>query len=148
MIPWYFGYVILGAALYLESRKTSKKSEAPSDYCQLRKDPAHGVDVWVNHTPQGQMIRLRGSFDEVMAAINPKHHVEEAPPLPASLNVESLPKYFGGCPQCGQMSMVGEGFWRYQVLSRTRGYMDNTTTFLGRCKKCHCLQKMTVDHDD
>ena len=79
---------------------------------------------------------------------DPPEQPPEPPELPKNLNLDRLPKYYGGCPGCGFMSFVGEGIWRYRVLEKTRDRWDNTTTYLARCKKCHTLMKATVDHND
>lgn len=93
-----------------------------------------------------EVVRFRGSYDDIMRALGVVQ--DEKPPLPESLEVDSLPVYHFGCPHCGAMSISGENMWRYKELSRTRGYMDNTTTYLAKCKKCNGFMKATVDHDD
>lgn len=93
-----------------------------------------------------EMIRLRGSYDDIMRALGVVE--DEKPPVPEDLDIEALPRYNCGCPHCGKMSMVGENMWRYQELSRTRGHYNNTTTFLTKCKNCDGFMKSTVDHDD
>ena len=95
---------------------------------------------------QHEVVRFRGSYDDIMRSFGIVK--DEKPPLPEGLDIEALPKYWGGCPHCGTMSMIGENMWRYQELSRTRGYMDNTTTYLAKCKKCEGFMRATVDHDD
>ena len=91
-------------------------------------------------------IRFRGSYDDIMRHLGVIK--DEKPALPPDLDVDNLPSYRFGCPHCGSMSTVGENLWRYHELSRTRGHMDNTTTFLSKCKKCNGFMKAKVDHDD
>lgn len=91
-------------------------------------------------------IRFRGSYDDIMRHLGVIK--DDKPPLPPNLDIDSLPSYRFGCPHCGVMSTVGENLWRYHELSRTRGYLDNTTTFLSKCKKCNGFMKAKVDHDD
>lgn len=94
-----------------------------------------------------QVLRVRGGFDDVMNALHGRP-AEQPPALPDNLDISQLPKYHGGCPGCGFMSILGEGIWRYRVLEKTRERWDNTTTYLARCKKCQTLMKATVDHND
>lgn len=93
-----------------------------------------------------EMVRFRGSYDDIMRSLGVIE--DEKPPLPANLDINSLPKYHCGCPHCGKMSLVGENMWRYQELSRTRGPYNNTTTYLCKCKNCQGFMRSTVDHDD
>ena len=98
--------------------------------------------------PDGtQIVRCRMSYEELENILHPEK-AQEKPPLPEDVDVFSLPKYWGGCPHGGKMSIVGEHLWRYQELSRTRGYMNNTTTYVCRCRNCRGLMQATVDHDD
>lgn len=97
-------------------------------------------------TGDQEMIRLRGSYDDIMRALGVV--TDEKPTLPEGLDVDSLPEYHCGCPHCGKVSVMSENMWRYQELSRTRGPYDNTTTFLAKCKKCEGFMRSTVDHDD
>lgn len=95
----------------------------------------------------GKIVRVRGSYDEVLAVLNPGRKIEK-PPLPDDLDIDSLESYHGGCPHCRKMSLFGENTWHYRVLSTTRERWDNTTTYLARCKSCQGLMKSTVDHND
>ena len=104
----------------------------------------------VSHEPGPggtQMIRLRGSWEDLMSLTNPDK-LSSKPPLPEDLNYDALPRYNCGCPHCGKMSLYGEGQWRYHEVSRTRGPWNNTTTFVVKCQNCHGFMKSTVDHDD
>jgi len=124
-----------------------RKSRNGDDSPKNEQDPAQ-LRVTRETIDGREVLRFRGSFDDVMNALNPSRPVEARPTVPTDLNLESLPAYRFGCPHCGKMSSCGEGFWRYQELERTRGYMDNTTTFLMCCKKCQGWLRATVDHDD
>lgn len=124
-----------------------RKSRNGDDSPKKEQDPAQ-LRVTRETIDGREVLRFRGSFDEVMNALNPSRPVEARPTVPTDLNFESLPVYRFGCPHCGKMSICGEGLWRYQELERTRGYMDNTTTFLMCCKKCRGWLRATVDHDD
>ncbi|MBS2037431.1 hypothetical protein JST97_20750 [bacterium] len=95
----------------------------------------------------GQIVRVRGGYEEVMSFLDPSRKTEK-PPLPDDLDIDSLKSYHCGCPHCGKMSLYGENTWHYQVLSMTRERWDNTTTYLTRCKSCLGLMKSTVDHQD
>ena len=98
--------------------------------------------------PDGtQIVRCRMSYEELESMVYPER-ANARPPLPDDIDVFALPKYWGGCPHCGKMSLYGEHMWRYYELSRTRGYMDNTTTYVCRCRVCNGLMQSTVDHDD
>ena len=107
-----------------------------------------GFRVTEERTAAGErMIRLRGSHEDLMRLAYPDR-VDDKPPLPSDLNIEKLPRYSCGCPHCGKTSLAGEGQWRYQELSRTRGCRDNTTTYLVKCKNCNGFMTCMVDHDD
>lgn len=109
----------------------------------------HHEGFTITRTPlpgNQQIVRFRGSYDDIMRSLGIVD--DEKPQLPEDLDIEGLREYFGGCPHCGEMSLVGENVWRYQELSRTRGFMNNTTTYLARCKKCSGFMKYPVDHDD
>ncbi len=134
------------AALAIVAAYWPRKSEATEEV-QQEPDPSR-LRVSYRRTGQYEEVRFRGSFDDVMAALNPSRVQEARPEVPSDLDVSALPKYFGGCPHCGKMSMCGEGQWRYQELERTRGYMDNTTTYLVCCKQCRGWMRARVDHDD
>ena len=108
-----------------------------------RQDLGQGFDSWSD----GQSLRMRGSYQDIMRTLNPSAH-PAPPPLPTDLDVSNLPKYWGGCPHCGATSMFGENQWRYHELERTRGHYDNTTTYLVKCQKCQGFMRATVDHDD
>ncbi len=108
----------------------------------------HGDGYKVRHyrgADGSEAIRLTGSFDDIMRDLGVIE--DEKPPLPDNINIDRLLSYEGGCPHCRVMSMVGENMWRYQELSRTREYMNNTTTYLARCKKCMGFMISCVDHD-
>ena len=94
-----------------------------------------------------QYIRFRGCHESLMQLTNPEYG-QDKPAVPEDLDVDSLPSYYCGCPHCGKMSLYGEGQWRYQELSRTRGHWNNTTTYLVLCQNCQGFMKSTVDHDD
>lgn len=131
-------------SLWQSSKERHKRKEREEEF---HKQFGGVGSTSVTNLPNGnQVLRFRGSFDDFMTALHPER-AEERPPLPADLDVDSLPEYHCGCPHCGNMSMVGEDQWRYRELSRTRGYLDNTTTFLCRCQKCNGLMRSTVDHD-
>jgi hypothetical protein len=134
------------AALAVVAAYWPRKSDAPEEVHD-EPDPSQ-LRVSRRQIGKFEEIRFRGSYDDVMAALNPSHVQEERPGVPADLDISTLPKYFGGCPHCRKMSMCGEGQWRYQELQRTRGYLDNTTTYLVCCKKCRGWMRATVDHDD
>ena len=107
-----------------------------------------GVTITRSDLGNGQeLLRFRGGFDDVMGILDPSRRTEK-PPLPDDLDIHSLKEYNGGCPHCRQRSFLGEGMWRYRVLSCTRERWDNTTTYLARCKGCQGLMKATVDHND
>jgi len=93
------------------------------------------------------VVRLRLSYEDLMNLVEPEEMAKK-PPVPADLDMDSLPKYFCGCPNCGKMSLYGENQWRYQELSRTRGPYNNTTTYLTQCRNCNQFMKSTVDHDE
>lgn len=130
------------AATYVAFRQDEKELRRPSQ--QVR----DGVLITKTPLANGdEIVRFRGAYDDVMAALNPNYN-NEKPPLPAGLDIASLKSYEGGCPHCRTRSIVGENTWRYQVLSCTRERWDNTTTYLARCKKCQGFMKSTVDHND
>ena len=138
LIFWGAAAAVTYAAYREEKRKPRLPSQEMRDHVLITKTPlANG----------GEILRLRGSFDDVMSALDPTRK-NEKPPLPADLDIDSLKYYEGGCPHCRTMSMVGENTWRYQALSCTRERWDNTTTYLARCKKCQGFMKSTVDHND
>jgi hypothetical protein len=142
-IFWLTG-IALAALSVWESMKsrTSRQSLDEPQHQQF-----DGYSVTRTPLPGNQeCVRFRGSYDDIMRALGV---VEDAkPPLPADLQIDSLPEYHCGCPHCGKMSIVGENMWRYQELSRTRGCYNNTTTFLTKCKNCQGFMRSTVDHDD
>ena len=126
-------------AIWGEGQKKTEKEDKELE----ERLSASGFQVSSGH----RVIRFRGSYESLQALIDPKR-VDSKPPLPPDLDVESLPKFCGGCPHCGTRSMYGENQWRYQELSRTRGHWDNTTTYLVKCQKCLGFMRATVDHDD
>lgn len=114
---------------------------------QKDRDPSE-LQVSCTPLPNGkEYVRLRGSYHEIMDHLGVEKK-SERPPLPKQLDIEALPSYHGGCPHCGKISLYGEGTWRYQELSRTRSYLENTTTYLAKCRNCHGFMKSTIDHDD
>lgn len=130
------------AVTYVAFREEEKKNGRPGQ--QVR----DGVLITQIPLANGdRIVRMRGAYDDVMAALNPNYN-NEKPPLPPGLELASLKSYEGGCPHCRAMSILGENTWRYQVLSCTRERWDNTTTYLARCKKCQGFMKSTVDHND
>jgi hypothetical protein len=137
-IFWLLG--IAGVLAVIESLKTREPS--PPEHQEF-----DGYTVTRTRMPGNQeMVRFRGSYDDIMRSLGVIQ--DEKPALPHDLDIDSLPSYSGGCPHCGATSTVGENMWRYQELSRTREYVNNTTTFLTKCKKCHGFMKTKVDHDD
>lgn len=134
--------LLAGSAIYHAS-KNVKQEEPELPKFRPREDLGRGYDVW----QEGNYLRMRGSFQDIMATLNPVAY-PPPPPLPSDLDTANLPKYRGGCPHCGATSMFGENQWRYHELERTRGYGDNTTTFLAKCQKCLGFMRATVDHDD
>lgn len=141
---WLTGIATL---MYLIT-KSSEKKPPQSSPKRLPSQEEHDGFLF-SRTPLpggGEVLRFKGGYDDIMRSLGVIQ--DQKPALPEGLDIQSLPKYFGGCPHCGQRSLHGEGMWRYQELSRTRGYMDNTTTFLCKCKKCQGFMRATVDHDD
>jgi hypothetical protein len=136
-------------ATAIASRQRGKDQTEPerSDDQLKERLQACGFQVSTDNLEANQVVRFRGGYEELMRLANPGS-VRNKPPLPADLDIDSLPKYWGGCPHCGKMSMCGENQWRYQELSRTRGPYDNTTTYLAKCQNCKGFMKTTVDHDD
>ena len=137
------GIPTLLMCLYIEYEERKNK---------IKSEPRGGVshphvEVFRDTVDGQEAIRIRGGYDDVMDMLNGRSP-EEPPALPDDLNVDKLPRYHGGCPGCGARSLLGEGLWRYRVLSKTRERWDNTTTYLSRCKKCQTLMKSTVDHND
>ncbi|MFN8611308.1 MAG: hypothetical protein U0931_27435 [Vulcanimicrobiota bacterium] len=135
------------AFAFLDSRTKTRPGQADrkSDPELTTEELENGVTVT---RMNGQVVRIRGGIDQVLGLLDPSRKEEAPPDLPESLDVNSLKKYYGGCPHCGKMSLCGEGLWRYRILSRTRERWDNTTTYLARCKQCLGLMKATVDHND
>lgn len=147
----FFRLAHLFAALAIVAVYWPRSSDQPDEQVSEEKCPSPDpAQLRVSRHRQGdyEEVRFRGSWDSVMAALNPKRVQEAGPEVPADLDLGKLPKYFGGCPHCGKRSMFGEGQWRYQELERTRGYMDNTTTYLVCCKGCRGWMRAKVDHDD
>ncbi len=135
------------AALMIAGDKTDPKERRKTRRLEehLR---SKGFRVHTEATPGGdQVVRFRGGYEELMNLVDPGKMAEK-PPLPPDLDINNLPRYNCGCPHCGKMSLYGEGQWRYQELSRTRGAYNNTTTYLTQCRKCNGFMKSTVDHDD
>lgn len=141
----FIGFLVIAATIidliYREHKENAKKKREFSyeehEGFTVTRAPIDG---------QHEVIRFRGSYDDIMRSFGIVK--DEKPPVPEDLDIESLPKYYCGCPHCGKMSVHGESMWRYQELSRTRGNYDNTTTYLCKCKNCNGFMKATVDHDD
>lgn len=141
-------FLVLATAVVGVVRSMMDQKNERERWLRRRDDLSKGFDQSVTQMPDGsQVVRFRGSYDDIMGALNPEYRSDK-PPLPDDLDVESLPSYHCGCPHCGKMSVYGESMWRYYELSRTRGPWDNTTTFLAKCKSCNGFMKSTVDHDD
>lgn len=141
-LSWF----LLCAVVY-EVVKRLKRDDRPSEGEYPEVEEREGYIV--TRTPVGggrELVRYRGSYDDIMRSFGVVK--DKKPQLPENLDIESLPNYWGGCPHCGIMSTMGENMWRYHELSRTRGFMNNTTTFLAKCKKCGKFMHTTVDHDD
>jgi len=140
-VYWFSG-IFTVACIIAELLKPKEEKKKPL----TSREEHEGFTVTRTALGNQEEIRFRGSYDDIMRHLGVIKG--DKPPLPPNLDIEGLPSYNFGCPHCGISSMVGENLWRYHELSRTRGYMDNTTTFLSKCKKCNGFMKAKVDHDD